>query len=285
MGNAKSKGSSETKTASSTPTPQPVAATKSSPKTESPRSSQSATTTAKASPKSTTSPRNKPSGESKTHKHSSSKSASTAQATPQQKLEVLFASYKEPEEENIEVKGVMKFLGDIDVSPEDLVTLVIACHLNCAVMGTFTKEEFVGGFNELGLDSVEKIKAHVPKFQEELKNDDKLQKIYQFAFDFYKEEKDRKHIDIATADQVWSTVIGGRPHVKRFRAFVKKQTQYKAINSDQWALFFDFIRQVKEDFSNYEPDGAWPVLMDMYVEWVQDGHTGDSAEEKKKESS
>jgi len=169
----------------------------------------------------------------------------------------------------------MKFLQDIGVLPEDTVTLVIAYHLNCRVMGTFTKEEFVGGFVKLGLDSVDKIKGNLNKFRDELKNEEKLSKIYQFAFNFFKDDPDKKHLDVASADEVWRQILGNRAHVSKFRTFIKQQTQHKAISKDLWVMFFDFSRQVKEDFSNYDSDGAWPVLLDMYVEWAQENKDGD----------
>jgi len=297
MGNSKSKGASEAKSATSLSSPaQPATAPAASSssikqgKHEDPNASTSKTTPSKTSSKSSStkksssdrkSPRNtsgRNSGASaEKPKGDSAKQPSSSSSKPQGRLESLYNKYKEPGADTIEASGVMKFLADIDVAPEDVVTLVIAYHLDSQEMGIFTQEEFVGGFAKLGLDSVEKIKAYVPKFRGLLDSDDTLHKIYNFAFEFYKDNKDKQHIDIDTATAILGLLMNKRPHVHRFQKFLKNQTQYKALNWDQWSLLFDFVRQVKDDFSNYEPDGAWPVLMDMYVDWVKESGDGDQA--------
>ncbi|MDP2435077.1 MAG: cullin binding domain-containing protein [archaeon] len=39
------------------------------------------------------------------------------------------------------------------------------------------------------------------------------------------------------------------------------------INLDQWMLFLDFSQAVGADFSAYDPNEAWPVLLDDFVNW------------------
>ena len=34
-----------------------------------------------------------------------------------------------------------------------------------------------------------------------------------------------------------------------------------------------FCREVESDCSNYQDDGAWPVLLDDYVEWYKEKHS------------
>ncbi len=45
------------------------------------------------------------------------------------------------------------------------------------------------------------------------------------------------------------------------------QTQHgKAISKDTWCQFLEFSRNIQPDLSNFEVDGAWPVLIDSFVE-------------------
>jgi len=39
---------------------------------------------------------------------------------------------------------------------------------------------------------------------------------------------------------------------------------------DEWMMILQFVRQVKPDVSNYQDDGAWPLLLDEYVEWKRE---------------
>ncbi|TYJ18104.1 hypothetical protein E1A91_A09G099300v1 [Gossypium mustelinum] len=48
------------------------------------------------------------------------------------------------------------------------------------------------------------------------------------------------------------------------------QSDYKVINMDQWMGFFRFCNEISfPDFSNYNPDLAWPLILDNFVEWMQ----------------
>jgi DCN1-like protein 4/5 len=99
-------------------------------------------------------------------------------------------------------------------TPIQVITLVIAYHLKAQQMGCFTKEEFMKGFEALGyplsplsahlclwltmaspfldrLDTLDKIKKHMPKFRAELDDAVTFKNIYRFTFDFSKEPQQK----------------------------------------------------------------------------------------------
>nr|CAG4643715.1 EOG090X00X3 [Lepidurus arcticus] len=63
--------------------------------------------------------------------------------------------------------------------------------------------------------------------------------------------------------------IGLEPeNILIFLEFLEK-SRYRVINKDQWVNILEFSRSVNEDLSNYDADGAWPVLLDEFVEWLK----------------
>jgi len=54
------------------------------------------------------------------------------------------------------------------------------------------------------------------------------------------------------------------------RLYLKEQTSYKSVNLDQWMNILEFSRTIRADFTNYDENGAWPVLLDEYCEWAKD---------------
>ena len=40
----------------------------------------------------------------------------------------------------------------------------------------------------------------------------------------------------------------------------------KAVSKDTWMQLLEFSRKIKADFSDYDEDGAWPTLIDDFVE-------------------
>eukprot|EP01120_Amphizonella_sp_Union-15-10_P013695 TRINITY_DN6422_c0_g1_i3.p1 TRINITY_DN6422_c0_g1~~TRINITY_DN6422_c0_g1_i3.p1 ORF type:complete len:284 (+),score=59.79 TRINITY_DN6422_c0_g1_i3:107-958(+) len=181
------------------------------------------------------------------------------------KLEKLFDKYKDADSEAIGPAGIENFCADLDVSAEDAVVLVMAWHLNAAEMGFFSKTEFIEGFKKLGCDSIEKIKQRLNKMKDELKDPNLLKDIYRFAFNFCKEDSDKKVIDLSLAEGMLQLLIPNRPHVQKFCVFLKKQKTYKVVNVDQWMSFLEFSRTISEDLSNYDENGAWPVILDEFV--------------------
>eukprot|EP01034_Spumella_vulgaris_P024489 gene24489-30840_t len=56
------------------------------------------------------------------------------------------------------------------------------------------------------------------------------------------------------------------PHLEFFLQFLTTST-HQRITLDQWDSFLQFNHVIKVDLSNHEDDGAWPLLLDDYVEW------------------
>ena len=51
----------------------------------------------------------------------------------------------------------------------------------------------------------------------------------------------------------------------RFLDYLSQQSQYRVINRDQWYNIHEFTQVVNSDLTNYDPNGAWPVLLDEFV--------------------
>ena len=55
---------------------------------------------------------------------------------------------------------------------------------------------------------------------------------------------------------------------KKFLSFLPENAITR-ITADQWNSFLEFSLSVGEDFTGYDEDAAWPLLMDEFVEWCQ----------------
>jgi len=93
-----------------------------------------------------------------------------------QDLEQLFVTYAT--DDVIDPPGLVQFITDLDIKPNDVALLVIAFHLKATIMGIFTKEEFMTGFGKLKVNTIEGIKGIIPKLLEDLKNEKKNSMIY-----------------------------------------------------------------------------------------------------------
>jgi len=166
-------------------------------------------------------------------------------------------------------EGIERLCREVEIDPDDVVLLVLAFHLNASEMGYFYRDEWINGLEKLKLDTVDKIRDHFEVMRKELDEPERLKTIYRRLFGFAKSSPEQKCVDIDTAIGILNLFLAPRvSHVKSFVEFLQSHPgSVKALNLDQWTSLYEFAVTVKEDFSNYDENGAWPCVMDDYVQW------------------
>jgi DCN1-like protein 4/5 len=59
------------------------------------------------------------------------------------------------------------------------------------------------------------------------------------------------------------------PHSHNFIRFMRLQNDFTGMNLDQWNLFYLFNQTITLDFDNYDPNSAWPVMIDDFVSFMK----------------
>ncbi|KAI8553204.1 hypothetical protein RHMOL_Rhmol06G0326100 [Rhododendron molle] len=197
------------------------------------------------------------------------------------RVEELYNRYKDPYVDMILVDGITLLCNDLQVDPQDIVMLVLSWHMKAATMCEFSKEEFIGGLQALGIDSLEKLRDRIQLMRSELKDEQKFREIYGFAFGWAK-EKGQKSLALDTAIGMWQLLFEAKhwPLVDHWCQFLQARHN-KAISRDTWSQLLEFARMVDPMLSNYDAEGAWPYLIDEFVEYLNEngiikkGHLND----------
>lgn len=180
-----------------------------------------------------------------------------------------FGEYTSPDDpELLGPEGMEKFCEDIGVEPENVVMLVLAWKMNARQMGFFTLQEWLRGLTELQCDTVQKVKNKLDYLRSILNDQSAFKSIYRYAYDFAR-DKDQRSMDMETAKAMLQLLLG--KHWSLFAQFSNflEHSKYKVINKDQWCNILEFSRTIVSDLSNYDVDGAWPVMLDEFVEWLK----------------
>ncbi|XP_047311259.1 defective in cullin neddylation protein AAR3-like [Impatiens glandulifera] len=89
--------------------------------------------------------------------------------------------------------------------------------------------------------------------------------LYSFVF-FICRENGQKNITVSRAVTCWRLVLAGRFRLlNQWCEFVEKNQRHN-ISEDTWNQVLAFSHCVHENLQGYDPEGAWPVLIDDFVE-------------------
>ncbi|KAF9518221.1 hypothetical protein BS47DRAFT_328311 [Hydnum rufescens UP504] len=110
--------------------------------------------------------------------------------------------------------------------------------------------------------------------------DDSLKDLYLFAFELAKLGTAR-NIDIDTAVAFWGVILKPRyPQITDFIAYIEEMNadenarMYKGVTKDLWNMTLQFLKTVKADLSDYDPEAEWPTTLDAYAAWKKQGTHG-----------
>ncbi|KAI8926435.1 Cullin binding-domain-containing protein [Entophlyctis helioformis] len=147
--------------------------------------------------------------------------------------------------------------------------LVFAYHMKCENMCEFKRKDWLEAWSLLRCDKIADMKAKIPAMRKELDDPQTAKRIYLFAFNFAK-SSNQKSLPLESAIAFWDLLLGNKfKHLDLWKTFLE-ETHGKSISKDTWSLFWDFITNINDDFSNHDTDGAWPVLIDNFVEYARD---------------
>ncbi|XP_024978390.1 uncharacterized protein LOC112515714 isoform X2 [Cynara cardunculus var. scolymus] len=90
-------------------------------------------------------------------------------------------------------------------------------------------------------------------------------RFYNFVF-FICRENGQRSITVSRAIMAWKLVLSGRFRLlDQWCSFVENNQRHN-ISEDTWRQVLAFSRCVHENLEGYDPEGAWPVLVDEFVE-------------------
>ncbi|MED6186320.1 hypothetical protein PIB30_065549 [Stylosanthes scabra] len=173
----------------------------------------------------------------------------------------------------IDPEGIETLCADMEVDHTDVRILMLAWKMKADEQGYFTLDEWRRGLKALRADTVSKLKKALPDLEKEVRRPSNFADFYSYAFQYCLTEEKQKSIDIESICQLLTLVLSSTfpTQVNLFVEYLKTQDDYKVINMDQWMGFFRFCNEISfPALDNYDPELAWPLILDNFVEWLRE---------------
>lgn len=91
----------------------------------------------------------------------------------------------------------------------------------------------------------------------------------QFTFSFSKDPT-QKSLALEIAQGLWALLLPGHlPWLHHWLAFVRAHCR-NSVSKDLWMQVLEFGEQIAPDMSNFDENGAWPVLLDDFATHMQE---------------
>ncbi|KAJ6863387.1 DCN1-like protein 4 [Populus alba x Populus x berolinensis] len=207
------------------------------------------------------------------------------------RVDSLFDSYANSSLGIIDPEGIEALCSDMNVEHTDIRILMFAWKLKAQRQGYFTRlvqrkrlnemdtnlvisdDEWRSGMKALKVDSLSKLKKGLPELEKEVNTPENFQDFYSYAFRYCLTEEKQKTVDIESVCELLNLVLGSQfqSKVDLLIEYLKIQSDYKAINLDQWMGFLRFCNEISfPDLENYDADLAWPLILDNFVDWMKE---------------
>eukprot|EP00640_Fibrocapsa_japonica_P004315 CAMPEP_0113944694 /NCGR_PEP_ID=MMETSP1339-20121228/35793_1 /TAXON_ID=94617 /ORGANISM="Fibrocapsa japonica" /LENGTH=233 /DNA_ID=CAMNT_0000949981 /DNA_START=189 /DNA_END=890 /DNA_ORIENTATION=+ /assembly_acc=CAM_ASM_000762 len=185
----------------------------------------------------------------------------------------LFDRYEDHDENpgSITMEGISQLAEELGMdAAADVRVLVMCWKIGAQTPGALLREEWEQGLERLAVDSIEALRSLLPSFDPGFLDRAEYRDFFRFTFQFSREGT-HKTIEKEIVEALLPMVLDSNrsPHLEGFLTFLAQCPPNTRITMDQWNSFLEFSYQVGPDLNEYDENGAWPTLLDEYVEFIR----------------
>jgi DCN1-like protein 1/2 len=189
-------------------------------------------------------------------------------------------------------QSMLHFFYQLRLHENDWTTLALAWKWNCSKGGIIYRHEFVAGMKAMGCATLEQLQEKVTELRGQLEGDPTLfHSFFAFVFHFVRntQESNRKTIGMDTARRLLHSLLVSRypHHIEPFVRYLEELGEGRPglrMTYDQWSSVLEWCETIDAEYSQYEEEGSWPVLLDDFIDWlrVHESHRMRAYEDREK---
>nr|RBQ90347.1 hypothetical protein FVER53263_08971 [Fusarium verticillioides] len=203
-------------------------------------------------------------------------------------LDKLFTQLQDSsdEKDKLELDSTMSYLTEkLQVNIENAELLVALELLQAPSVGVITRKGYVDGWKVTGAGTThQEHAAHLRKLTKSLSSDPTLfKKVYRHTF-VAGRDGDQKALNLETALVYWDILFAppgmewktpNRNWLELWKSFLNAKWT-RSVNKDMWNMTLEFALKSLSDesLSFWNEDGAWPSVIDDFVDWCREQGIG-----------
>ncbi|KAI1032706.1 hypothetical protein LB504_006627 [Fusarium proliferatum] len=203
-------------------------------------------------------------------------------------LDKLFSQLQDSsdEKDKLELDSTMSYLTEkLQVNIENAELLVALELLQAPSVGVITRKGYVDGWKVTGAGTThQEHAAHIRKLTKSLSSDTTLfKKVYRHTF-VAGRDGDQKALNLETALVYWDILFASpgmewktsnRNWLELWKSFLNDKWT-RSVNKDMWNMTLEFALKSLSDesLSFWNEDGAWPSVIDDFVDWCREQGIG-----------
>ncbi|KAG5748916.1 hypothetical protein H9Q69_004120 [Fusarium xylarioides] len=203
-------------------------------------------------------------------------------------LDKLFTQLQDSsdEKDKLELDSTMSYLTEkLQVNIENAELLVALELLQAPSVGVITRKGYVDGWKVTGAGTThQEHAAHLRKLTKSLSSDQTLfKKVYRHTF-VAGRDGDQKALNLETALVYWDILFAppgmewktqNRNWLELWKSFLNAKWT-RSVNKDMWNMTLEFALKSLSDesLSFWNEDGAWPSVIDDFVDWCREQGIG-----------
>ncbi|EWY91371.1 hypothetical protein FOQG_09388 [Fusarium oxysporum f. sp. raphani 54005] len=173
----------------------------------------------------------------------------------------------------------------LQVNIENAELLVALELLQAPSVGVITRKGYVDGWKVTGAGTThQEHAAHLRKLTKSLSSDPTLfKKVYRHTF-VAGRDGDQKALNLETALVYWDILFAppgmewktpNRNWLELWKSFLNAKWT-RSVNKDMWNMTLEFALKSLSDesLSFWNEDGAWPSVIDDFVDWCREQGIG-----------
>ncbi|CAD8070229.1 unnamed protein product [Paramecium primaurelia] len=159
---------------------------------------------------------------------------------------------------------------DVGIQDDQILQLYITYKFGGQKGAVFTLDEFLLGMIRLKCQSIKDLKNIVPQLKQKIQKENKYKKLYSYFFKVMSQGKNV--IRFTEAITLWDSLLNEQfKEIIDFIQFCKaKPAEFQnttKVSFDLWCQVWKFFEIIGSDYTKFDENDAWPLLIYEYVQF------------------